>query len=244
MKRKLFWSLMLALLGLGMLFTSIALAAPNQPSSPAAKASFWLQEVVTPTNTVTPTVTPTGTSSISPTTTVSPTAETTGTHPVATAMADHFEVTYAEIADLHTSGLGFGVIARAYFMAEQLEGVTPEDLLLEFQSGLGWGQIARLHELHPGRRGFGGSVGDIMSGKGPGKNKFKNVGKGNKHWPGQGDTGNNEGNEVEDAGRGNGKIKQKNNGNNGNGNGKNNGQGNGNGNNGNGKGKGKGKGKK
>lgn len=155
MKHKLFWSVILGTLAVGLAFTSVTLAATHQPQSTSRSAVGLFQTAITPT------ATPTG-SVVLPTATVTPTK----LHPVASALAEHFGVPYEEIAGLHQQGLGFGVIARAYFMAENLDGVTADDLMAEFESGLGWGQIARSHDLHPGRGGRGGSVGVVMSGRG------------------------------------------------------------------------------
>ena len=66
---------------------------------------------------------------------------------------------------LHEEGLGFGVIAKAYFAAQKL-GIDPQVLLDEFAAGTGWGQIMKNHGLHPGQAGRGGNLGDIMSGHG------------------------------------------------------------------------------
>jgi len=155
MKRAVF-SVLLGLLGLGLFFTSVALAAPSQPlASPAGPVALFDDPI-------------SDTDEISSTTTT--------THPVAAAIAAHFSdaftttTTYADIMALHEGGLGFGVIAKAYFAAQKLQklgfDVTPQDLLDEFAAGTGWGQIMKNHDLHPGRAGRGGNLGDIMSGHG------------------------------------------------------------------------------
>ena len=64
---------------------------------------------------------------------------------------------------LHEEGLGFGVIAKAYFAAQKL-GIDPQVLLDQFAAGMGWGEIMKENGLHPGRAGRGGNLGDIMSG--------------------------------------------------------------------------------
>ena len=63
---------------------------------------------------------------------------------------------------LHEEGLGFGVIAKAYFAAQKL-GIDPQLLLDEFNAGTGWGNIMKNHALHPGQ-GRGNNLGAIMSG--------------------------------------------------------------------------------
>jgi hypothetical protein len=129
-------ALVFGLFMVGMFFTSSSLAAARLPPS-QAQAGHSPSALITPTETV--------------------------TQPVAAALANHFGVPYEEIAALHDAGLGFGVIARAYFLAERFEDVTPQALLAEFQAGRGWGQIVRQLGLHPGRHGQGGSMGDVMS---------------------------------------------------------------------------------
>jgi hypothetical protein len=148
-------SLVLGLLGVGLLLTSVALAAPNKPLTLRAEPSYLFQDPISDTDTITDTDTLTDTESISPTTTM--------THPVASKMAEYFEVDYSEIEGLHEDGFGFGVIARAYFVGEML-GITPTALLDEFASGTGWGVIMKEHELHPGL-GHGKNLGYIMSGR-------------------------------------------------------------------------------
>lgn len=166
MKRKLLWPTILGLLGFSIFVTSVALAAPSQPRAASAAAAPLFQATMTPTVTVTPTTTVTPT--VTPTVTVTPSP--TGTHPVATALSEYFGVPYSEIADLHDQGLGFGVIAKAYFAAQKLgEDITPEILLDEFQAGTGWGKLMKKYDLHPGRSGRGGNLGDVMSGRGPRK---------------------------------------------------------------------------
>lgn len=137
MKPKLFWAIILSVLSLVVLFTSVALAAPdppltlssaNQPIAPALISS-------------------------------------TVTHPVATALAERFDIDYEKIVALHEGGIGFGGIVRAHLMAERLEGTSAEDLLAEFQAGAGWGEIAKAHNLHPGR-GLGKFIGAAIPGKG------------------------------------------------------------------------------
>jgi hypothetical protein len=72
----------------------------------------------------------------------------TSTHPVALAIADAFGVPLSEVIALHADGLGFGEIARAYFLARELAAdadltndLTAAQILAMHQSGQGWGQI-------------------------------------------------------------------------------------------------------
>jgi hypothetical protein len=144
----------LGLVGTTIFLTSVALAAPNHPAAlPAAVDTFQLDDPISDTNTISDTGT------ISHTTSVS--------HPVASAIAEYFEVNASEIATLHDEGLGFGVIAHAYFVARTLGDITitPADVLDQFQSGKGWGEILKDYGLHPGLAGRGGNLGSIMSGR-------------------------------------------------------------------------------
>jgi hypothetical protein len=79
--------------------------------------------------------------------------ETGKEHPVASAIAEYFGVTYQEVKDLHDSGYGFGNIAKAYFFAEEL-GLTPDELLLQAH-GSGWGNVLKENGIHPGSIGNG-----------------------------------------------------------------------------------------
>jgi hypothetical protein len=121
------------------------------------------------TPTSTPTPTPTATSTSTPTPTATPTATITATvtptptlefcHPVANMIAQFFDLTCEEVTELHDSGVGFGVIARAYLTAQALqtldEEVSAEELLALHQEGMGWGQIMKQYGVHPGNKGLG-----------------------------------------------------------------------------------------
>jgi hypothetical protein len=136
--KKLSLALVSGLCLFGLLFTSISLAAEAPPGSTRLTSDphTALPAVVTPTNQL--------------------------PHPMVEALAAHFGVPAEEIAALHDAGLGFGVIARAYSLAEHFEDVSPQALLAEFQAGLGWGQIARQYGLNPGR-GRDGAPGQVIS---------------------------------------------------------------------------------
>ncbi len=103
-------------------------------------------------------------------------------HPVAEKIAVKFEVDYSEITDLHTEGIGFGVISRAYFLAGEL-GLTVNDIVEMKQSGMGWRQFMHEFGVHPGSY----NLGRIMSGKEepPGKSKDKEKGGPPPEPPGQ-----------------------------------------------------------
>ncbi len=107
------------------------------------------------------TPTPTDTSTPTPTGTLVPEA----CHPVALAISLFFDLECEDIEALHDSGVGFGVIGRAYLTAlatkDTEEELTPEEVLAMHQSGMGWGQIMKEIGVHPGGKGLGG----IMSGR-------------------------------------------------------------------------------
>ena len=101
---------------------------------------------------------PTITSTVTPV----PTTTVPHTQPVASAIALFFHIPYSQVIALHDSGIGFGVIARAYLTARASNGVlTPTQLLMLHEEGVGWGQIKKEFGVHPGGLGLG----SIMSGK-------------------------------------------------------------------------------
>ena len=84
-------------------------------------------------------------------------------YPVAARLAEYFGVDYDEIMAYYDSGVGFGLLARAYFLADLLgeEGFTVEDILAMKESGEGPGYFFHEYGFHPGSY----SLGIIMSGK-------------------------------------------------------------------------------
>lgn len=89
-------------------------------------------------------------------------------HPVGAAIAKFFGITDTEVISLHNSGVGFGVIARAYMTAKFSNGqLTPEEVLKLFQSGAGWGQIMKEYGVHPGGKGLGAIMRGHKEGKPP-----------------------------------------------------------------------------
>lgn len=171
----------------------------------------------------TPEATPEATPESTPEATEEP--ETCGNpaHPVATRIAEEFEVSYAEVMAMHCDGNGFGNIVRAFLLAEAGgDASTAQDFLDRHHAGEGWGHIMRESGMHPSSFAPGRAL------------KNKDNDEGEEVAPVTNQQSNGNGN-----GHGNG-----NNGNNGNGNGNGNGQGNGNsGGNGNGRGNGNGGGK-
>jgi hypothetical protein len=90
----------------------------------------------------------TGTGELTGTVEVSGTADISPTNPVAVAIGEYFDVPVVEVIALHQDGLGFGEIARAYFLARELAAdadpsndLTAAQILVLHQGGLGWGQI-------------------------------------------------------------------------------------------------------
>ena len=82
------------------------------------------------------------------------------THPVALAISKAFSITYSDVISMHKSGVGFGVIARAYMTAKFSGGVlTPQQVLALHESGVGWGQIMKEYGVHPGGKGLGAIMG-------------------------------------------------------------------------------------
>ena len=98
---------------------------------------------------------------VTPTTMITPSLPFTHLHPVALAISQFFSIPYTSVTTLHDSGIGFGVIARAYMTAKASNGQLTSDQVLELhESGVGWGQIMHQYGVHPGGKGLG----PIMSG--------------------------------------------------------------------------------
>jgi uncharacterized membrane protein YgcG len=71
-------------------------------------------------------------------------------HPVATAIAEVYDVAYEDVIALHCAGNGFGNIVRAYALAEAAgDGTTAQDFIDRHNGGEGWGQIMQDSEVHP-----------------------------------------------------------------------------------------------
>jgi hypothetical protein len=155
-------------------------------------------------------------------------------HPVATALAEYFEVPYEEVMGLHLDGYGFGVITKAYFFADELDMEPAE--LLEAAHGTGWGNILKENGIHPGNGKKDRDETDAPTEADAAGQDLKDKGKADKEFRQQ------DNNPADLAGPGGGKghDKDKKAGNNGRGNGNGNGNGHDNGNgHGNGKGSGK-----
>ena len=106
-----------------------------------------------------------------PATTISPTVSIT--NPVAWAIGNFFSslvfsptytVTVQSVLDFHASGMGYGEIARCFFVAHSA-GVPPETILMlrQGEEKIGWGEIAKSLQLAPGNKGR--NLGGIRSGR-------------------------------------------------------------------------------
>lgn len=84
-----------------------------------------------------------------------------GTSPVAQAIADHFQVSLDAVIGLRARGLGFGEIARIYFVSQEGAGTADEiAAALLADPGHGWGDFIKSKGLQPG--GKGRNLGLIM----------------------------------------------------------------------------------
>ena len=89
---------LMAIMAFIVLSWTVAVAAPSTvPSTDSILANGIAQEMADETPTPEPT-----------------------RHPVADKIAVYFDVDYSQIAHLHAPDVGFDVIARAYFLAEEL----------------------------------------------------------------------------------------------------------------------------
>jgi hypothetical protein len=106
------------------------------------------------------------------------------TQPVAVAISFFFSATYSDVISLHNAGFGFGVIARAFFIANLSQGsVTPQQVLDLAASGTGWGQIMKQYDFKPSK---GNNLGAIMSGHGsPPNSNVNSMQSGNTNSPGK-----------------------------------------------------------
>ena len=84
-----------------------------------------------------------------------------GDHPIATVIATEFELDYDEVSGWHDDGYGFGEIARALLLVQELQEAAEangETLDEDFdiysifalrEEGNGWGQILANYDIHP-----------------------------------------------------------------------------------------------
>lgn len=131
--------------------------------------------------------------------------ETEDVHPIAAILASFFGMDAGEVNDLHEDGYGFGVIAQALWMAENLDGeAATADMILQAKSEndysdfvlpdgstpTNWGQFKKAVLEKKNNLGVivsgqaGDSVDDVVTqqenGNGNGKGKDKNKEKDNK----------------------------------------------------------------
>ena len=147
----------------------------REPVTPSPSPSLTPSPTVTPTVTITPTLTPTPT--------VTPVPE--EAHPVGWALAIYFDIFYDEIMGWHEGGIGFGNIAKGYFLADELEdlGLTVEYVFEQKLSGAGWGQIMKALGLSPSSRDK--NLGQVMSDHGDDQGSEEALTESDDH-PGQG----------------------------------------------------------
>ncbi len=121
----------------------------------------------------------------------------TGSLKIATAIADHFNVPVTDVTQLHAGGWGYGEIYKLYSYAAA-SGKSVAEIEAMFNSGMGWGEIARALNLPPGNAGD--NLGSIIgqSNRNPSVPSVSGPGSGNgKVPPGKG--------EGQGHGKGNGK---------------------------------------
>jgi hypothetical protein len=134
----------------------------RQPDESIRASLIYVLPEPTPEPTPTPEAEDTPTPTPSPSPTPEPTAEPPACHPVALVIAMTFGESCEDIEALHDSGVGFGVIGRAFLTSLASEDqLTPQDLIEMHQAGVGWGEIMQEYGLHPGDKGLGA----IMSGR-------------------------------------------------------------------------------
>jgi hypothetical protein len=159
---KVFLTTLVALALMGLVWVGIAAASGDgssfgqgkvklgnviQDSHTDADGPYARELMVMPSVAVTPTVTPTSEE----------------LHPVAMALATFYDVPYEEIIKWHEDGIGFGNIAKAYALFDELEdkGLTVDDMMEEL-SDTGWGQVKKAYGLSPSSKGK--NLGQVMSG--------------------------------------------------------------------------------
>lgn len=88
---------------------------------------------------------------------------TEGIHPVGLALATFFDALFEDIMTWHEEGIGFGNMAKAFFLSEALgeDGLSAGEILAMKLSGTGWGRIMKALGLKPGK---GKNLGQMMSG--------------------------------------------------------------------------------
>jgi hypothetical protein len=131
--------------------TTASTTVPTQTAATATATAVGETDPFTGTDELT------STDDVTVTVEITTTEALTVTHHVALAIADYFTVPVLEVITLHADGLGFGEIARAYFLARELaaDGDPNNDLaavqILEMhQRGMGWGIIVATLDLPHG----------------------------------------------------------------------------------------------
>ena len=97
---------------------------------------------------------------------ICPTTPMTGGVMIPTCIGLFFNVPMSNVVDYHSGGLGWGEIAKAYFLAEGSDLLSVEDIVALRDSGMGWGEIARDEDVGLTSGNHGRNLGLIVSGRG------------------------------------------------------------------------------
>ncbi len=96
--------------------------------------------------------------------TITSTLPVTFANKVAEAITRYFtDVTVTQVISMHNAGFGFGGIFKV-FMIAQAAGTTPDEIMAMREAGMGWGEINKELDLHPGNKGK--NLGSAVSGRG------------------------------------------------------------------------------
>ena len=97
--------------------------------------------------------------------TIAPTPPITGGVMIPTCIGLFFTVDVTDVVALRSDGLGWGEIAKAYFLAEGSD-LSVEEIVALRDSGMGWGEIARDEDVGLPSGNHGRNLGLIVSGRG------------------------------------------------------------------------------
>ena len=110
-----------------------------------------------------------GSGALAATGAISGTQPVTGGKMIAGCIATFFQVDISDVVTLRSEGYGFGELAIAFALAEEISptlenGLTAQDILeLRQVDNMGWGQIAHFYDLSPGNSER--NLGRIVSGR-------------------------------------------------------------------------------
>jgi hypothetical protein len=71
-----------------------------------------------------------------------------GDHPIATQLAEEFDLSYDEVMAWHCQGIGFGVLTRALLLGEAAD-MDFSELLEDRKGGKSWREIMEDEDIHP-----------------------------------------------------------------------------------------------